>query len=344
MSFSKEQLKVVDSVTDALHQTEDPEKRQRLILAGLTTLGVPESFQKRLVEEAASKSESFAKMKAQRDIRGGAGGDTKDFAPEMDRVKVPEWVNLVVNGASLVGVCMIAAKTIANLQRTIKTERFAYYDSFIVKNGLISGLSLLWPVIFDATVGYHRLVAQPELIFGFLWPMVLSIIDLAHLHKHSAPTEKSSSKIESVLSTRSGILVSASFAMGTLMSSLKTKTGTRLIMLSLIAAVSIVIPSPSVSDTSLSKTAIHTIQRFAMTVSISYILVGIIADLSAANLREDPSLPGGTGHIEGGGGGGASRSESKSKDAERRRRFMRATGKNLRDDEYTPHFMSSLIR
>ena len=59
-------------------------------------------------------------------------------------------------------------------------------DMRVIYNGVLASSVLLWPVIFDATIGLSQLFAKPKLLVGFFWPIVLGLTELNYVSRFSS--------------------------------------------------------------------------------------------------------------------------------------------------------------
>ena len=261
----------VDAAVAAIEAAPSAEARREVIMREMERLGVPAAARDRVAREA--------------------GKVMKTLPPPTPlgchrRVVLPEVATLVVDMACLVGAGAVAAHTAASVQTRSRTVRQTTTNIAIVNNGILAGGSLLWPLIFNTSVGYHRVAAEPRLLAGFLWPLVINSLDLLHAAEVPPLTPEESKTADRSLTMDAQAVISAAFAMGTLMSGLKTRTGTRIIMFALVLALGGVIPTPRISSRTVLRAAIQTSQRVMLSMSISFILTGIGADLIAGTARD----------------------------------------------------------
>lgn len=261
----------LEEIVAEIEAAPSAEARRDVILRGMARMGVPEGAREQVAREADRVATTFPS-------RPPLGCHK--------RVVLPEVATLAVDMACLVGAGAVAAHTAACLKTRSRTVRQTTTDIAIVNNGILAGGSLLWPLIFNTSVGYHRVAAEPRLLAGFLWPLVINAVDLAHVTEVPPLTPEESKTADRSLTMDAQAVISAAFAMGTLMSGLKTRTGTRIIMFALVLALGGVIPTPRISSRTVLRSAVQTSQRVMLSMSISFILTGIGADLIAGTDRD----------------------------------------------------------
>jgi hypothetical protein len=189
------------------------------------------------------------------------------------------WLRMGVN-ASLLGLtCVVLAETVTTVDLYRRFPRLHGVDTRVITNGITTASVFMWPVLWDVTVGMERLVESPRMIFGFAWPMVVATFDLQYaMDKRS---HNSMDKMATGLAMDGQSIISAAFAMGALLSGLKSVRGTHLILYALIATLALVIPQVAVPSHTPDRTIIFSVQKAALNYAIGYIIAGIGADFLA---------------------------------------------------------------
>ena len=158
---------------------------------------------------------------------------------------------------------------------------------------LMAGL-LLWPLVWDVAVaspaggGLRRLRAQPKMLLGLVWPIVMILVDMQYVRKRTQDV----SFFESLhrigyLQTDANTIITAAFAMGTLITSMQSKktggtgqgSGVQIVMYALLLCVAFVIPTSDVPVTSRAALIIRSAQKVCLNYAIGFVIAGIMADL-----------------------------------------------------------------
>ena len=160
---------------------------------------------------------------------------------------------------------------------------------------LMAGL-LLWPLVWDVAVaspggggGLRRLCAQPKMLLGLVWPIVMILVDMQYVRKRT----QDASFFESLhrigyLQTDANTIITAAFAMGTLITSMQSKraaaargqgSGVQIVMYALLLCVAFVIPTSDVPVTSRAALIIRSAQKVCLNYAIGFVIAGIMADL-----------------------------------------------------------------
>ena len=160
---------------------------------------------------------------------------------------------------------------------------------------LMAGL-LLWPLVWDVAVaspagggGLRRLRAQPKMLLGLIWPIVMILVDMQYVRKRT----QDASFFESLhrigyLQTDANTIITAAFAMGTLITSMQSKnknggtgqgSGVQIVMYALLLCVAFVIPTSDVPVTSRAALIIRSAQKVCLNYAIGFVIAGIMADL-----------------------------------------------------------------
>ena len=205
-----------------------------------------------------------------------------------ERVGLWDLVNLVM----VVGLLFIVVDTTSTLQAepqhragmVLTDERMRVY----ITSTLMAGL-LVWPVLWNiaaaagAAGGGDRMAATPRLCLGFFWPMLMLLVDLQYARRRRKdPTFFESLQRIGYLKTDANTLITAAFAIGTLLVSLKqrgTVQGANLVMYALLLCVAFVMPTSDTPATSRLSIVIRSSQKVCLNYAIGFIVAGIAVDL-----------------------------------------------------------------
>ena len=154
---------------------------------------------------------------------------------------------------------------------------------------LMVGL-LLWPLLWSfgvttkSVLAIDRMVQKPRLCIGFFWPLIMILIDLQYtLRKRTDGNHFESIHRIGYLQGDANTIITAAFALGTLLSNLKKEgkvtEGSQIVMYSLLLCVAFVIPTseaPVMSKTSL---IIRSAQKVCLNYAIGFLIAGLACDL-----------------------------------------------------------------
>ena len=184
----------------------------------------------------------------------------------------------LINGA-LVGTSgVVIADTASTLKRRTHTP-LTETDVQQLSNALLTLGMLLWPVLFDITVGYDSLAKRPRLLLGFAWPVAITSFSLNSVMDRRTLSAAETKGVQRALNNDAQAIISAAFAMGALLSGLKSASGTHIIMYALILSLAFVVPSIVTSDNAMSRTMVTSGQSLALNWAIGLIMTGISSDL-----------------------------------------------------------------
>lgn len=186
----------------------------------------------------------------------------------------PFLFRLVVNGGLLTLAGVVAGETIASVDVFRKDRALTQLELKMMSNGVTAISILFWPVLWDSTIGYDRLIERPRVIAGFVWPLLISTIDL----KFSIGKSFNQESLTRNLASDAQAIISAAFAMGALMAGLKSTRGTHIIMYALIMSLALVIPQVAVPKHSSTRAIVFATQKTALNYAIGYIVAGIGID------------------------------------------------------------------
>lgn len=145
---------------------------------------------------------------------------------------------------------------------------------------------VLWPVIWELTIGSQVLQLFPFTFIGLIWPMILMFWDL-HT-SGSRRTRLTTDQIETNLAEHTSIDVSAvvaiTFTMSGLLLSGDSTTASisaPMLMFALLFAITFVVPTQNVHAEGETKYVISSLQRVFLHFSIGFVISGIAVNLSS---------------------------------------------------------------
>ena len=171
----------------------------------------------------------------------------------------------------------------------IKDRRYDGNRLRIVLNGVFAVGILLWPLLFDVVVGFDKLdmasgTASVLVAVGFLWPVVLIMVDMLHVcrRKKYADAHESRSR-EDELRGNANILIGGAWALGALLSVVKGSTGdypqsregAKIILVALLLCIGFVIPTASNPARSYESNMIRSGQKTMLNFAIGLFISGI---------------------------------------------------------------------
>lgn len=177
---------------------------------------------------------------------------------------------------------------------------------------------LLWPIVWDVTIGYELMYHFPFTFLGFLWPMVLIFLDIYFMDidddddnaggsKSGATTPSSGKddapKVDNPLLLIHGndshrniqmdatAVITIAFAMGALLLSNSDPNiaaiSSPMIMFALLFTIAFVIPSTDMRMEASSKKSFDAIQRIFLQYAIGFVIAGIAINLSSLTKHHD---------------------------------------------------------
>ena len=146
-------------------------------------------------------------------------------------------------------------------------------------------------MLFDVTVGLDKVIERPRLTLGFIWPEAMALLD-SHFIMRVAPTSTTEARGRAqALNMDAQAIISAAFAMGALLSGLKSAAGTHIIMFALIMSLALVIPSVSTPSHTQDHIIVQAFQKSALNYSMGFIITGISMDFLNGG-ASDPRMHG----------------------------------------------------
>ena len=155
----------------------------------------------------------------------------------------------------------------------------------LVYNAVLTSSVLVWPVVFDATIGLGKLFENPKLIVGFFWPIIISMTELNYVSKFSTstgPDGKSSSSWfqQADLNADTSAIISAAFAMGSLLISSRKTTGVNyILMYALLFCVAFLVPTLQVPPDTKEGVMWRSVQKVILNYAIGFTISGISVDI-----------------------------------------------------------------
>jgi hypothetical protein len=155
----------------------------------------------------------------------------------------------------------------------------------LIYNGVLASSVLMWPIVFDLTIGLRQLFENPKLIIGFFWPILISMTELNYVSCFNTTTTGKSNKAsamfqQSDLNADTGAIISAAFAMGSLLlGSRKNTTVNYIIMYALLFCVAFVVPTLQLPADTKESIMWRAIQKVFLNYAIGFTIAGISSDI-----------------------------------------------------------------
>lgn len=154
----------------------------------------------------------------------------------------------------------------------------------LVYNAVLTSSVLVWPMVFDATIGLDKLLKNPKLVVGFFWPIIISMTELNYVSKFSTSTGKdgkSSSWFQQAdLNADTGAIISAAFAMGSLLIGSRKTTGVNyILMYALLFCVAFLVPTLQVPPDTKEGVMWRSVQKVILNYAIGFTISGISVDI-----------------------------------------------------------------
>jgi hypothetical protein len=232
------------------------------------------------------------------DDNGGVGNGGDDATrpityEELDALASPALLDPCVPDGwfKAVRVVLISAAVIATLYAIkefdsivddadpeVKREKMRIISSSVTAVG-----AFLWPVLWDILAGMSVVSHHPLTMFGFLWPMVVGLLDLTYVR--SAKNAVQAEKVFGIgeLSTDANTLVGVAFAVGSLLSSQSTAVADAtvpLLMYALLLLIAFIVPTPSLDPNDYSGFLAGTVQRMFFNYAMGFVVAGISLNIS----------------------------------------------------------------
>ena len=183
----------------------------------------------------------------------------------------------------LLGLSML---TTIHSQYTINNEALPFEkedeEIRLVFNSMITVGTLLWPIVWDATIGLNELIDNPRLLPAFFWVPLVNLCQMQFVTEVSTDTSGTAMAMfqQKSLADDTNQLISTAFAMGSLFfSSTKNYTGTHIIMYGLLITLAFVVPTLHVPPDTRSAVLWRSGQFIILNYAIGFVIAGISTDL-----------------------------------------------------------------
>jgi hypothetical protein len=190
--------------------------------------------------------------------------------------------------ADVILVIMVMGVTL-HTQYTLKTENInndsEEEELRLLFNAMLTIGTLMWPVVWDFTVGLDNLVACPRMLPAFFW---LPLMNIAQMHFIPVASGETGGKGHALaifqqkeLGDNAAMLISAAFAMGSLLFSSRRSnySATHIIMYGLVLCLAFVIPKVHVPADTRSAVVWKSGQFIVMNYAFGLVIAGISSDL-----------------------------------------------------------------
>ena len=149
-------------------------------------------------------------------------------------------------------------------------------------NAMITVGTLLWPIVWDATIGLNELIENPRLLPAFFWVPLVNLCQMQFVTEVSTESGGTAMAMfqQRSLADDTNQLISTAFAMGSLFfSSTKNYTGTHIIMYGLLITLAFVVPTLHVPPDTRSAVLWRSAQFIILNYAIGFVIAGISTDL-----------------------------------------------------------------
>ncbi|AVK75814.1 hypothetical protein pneo_cds_207 [Pandoravirus neocaledonia] len=190
--------------------------------------------------------------------------------------------------ATAVGATIYAGKSFDDITAdddpAIRREKMRLLGAAVSTVGV-----LVWPVLWDALAGYAIVAHHPLTLFGFAWPILMSMLDLSYLaaNKNSLQAQRVFGLGE--ISSDANTLVGVAFAVGSL---LVSQGNTRLadatiplLMYALLLLIAFIVPIPTLDPDDYSGFATGAIQRTFFNYAMGFVIAGISTNIAGQTGR-----------------------------------------------------------
>lgn len=154
----------------------------------------------------------------------------------------------------------------------------------IIGAALSAAAVFIWPVVWDAIIGYALLTRVPFTLLGFAWPMLLTLIDLTYSVNSGSHVSTQRAFGLATISTDTSTILSLTFSVALLLTSLgtsdKTKASVSLLFYGLLILAALILPVPALNPDSSAGFAVSTLQRIAINYTVGIILASLALNIS----------------------------------------------------------------
>jgi hypothetical protein len=231
------------------------------------------------VHGAGDDAEKKKKSAMSADVVIGKGEELEQCIPRV-------WTYFM--NAVLAGVCAaIGISTMMQLgaieddqDPSTRREKMRLIGASVTMMGVAA-----WPVAWDALVGYSIMSHHPLTIFGFVWPIAISLIDLNYAS--SAQNAVQAEKVFGIgeISSDAATLVGVAFAIGSLLTSQGNKpladATVPLLMYALMLLIAFIVPTPSLDPNDYPGFAVGAAQRLLFNMAMGLVITAMGVNLTA---------------------------------------------------------------
>ena len=234
-----------------------------------------------------------------------------EYKPKSDNF--PRWLRTSLNCCLLGGAMLLSADTITTVSVFQKQPRLKGLDGAIISNGITAANAFVWLLVWDLFMGFECVIEKPRMALGLLVPGALSCMDLVFtMNSLGSGTWH---RLRRGLNVDATAIINVAFAMGTLMTALRSNRGTHTIMYALILCLALVVPQFATPPNSTGRTVVTSIQKASLNNAIGLIIAGISADLLAgstqsSSTKDADDMPSTGGGDDNGGSGSGSGSDN----------------------------------
>ena len=197
---------------------------------------------------------------------------------------------MVTNVALGVAAAVVAGGAVV-AGRTIRDDRLERYKMHIVTSSIYCVGALLWPVVFYfIAASSYAALRDPYIVFGFLWPLVLLMMDIAFVTQRFRRSESEEESLSNELRGSGGMLIGAAWAVGALLAVIASKkivspasggegwseTAARLVLIALLLCIAFLIPSPQHNARSYFSLQYRSAQKVMLNYAIGLFVVGVV--------------------------------------------------------------------
>jgi len=157
-----------------------------------------------------------------------------------------------------------------------------------IRSGVGFAAMLVWPIVWEVTIGNEVLCDQPITMLAFFWPLVVGVIQQYVTTKEKSKGTNEECKVAGTLSkglkTDAAALVTFGLGLATMIFMQKNKDSQyysqtqRALMVSIVLALSFIIPTSHIG-TSGRSAAVHAGQSSALNYAIGLFLAAIILNV-----------------------------------------------------------------
>ncbi|MCH9717932.1 MAG: hypothetical protein K0U52_12760 [Gammaproteobacteria bacterium] len=194
----------------------------------------------------------------------------------------------LIDVIALIGALAIILHTQFILRDERKTQEKQEEEIRFIANAMLTVGTLIWPIVWDVTIGLDKLMEKPRLVPAFFWVPFFHLCQMQFVPQVSGEGDETSRALfifqQKGLSEDTSQLISAAFAMGSLfLASTKNESNTEnygaahIIMYGLIMCLAFVVPTLHVPP----ETRTAVLWRSAQFVMLNYAIAFVIAGISA---------------------------------------------------------------